>query len=42
MTGSSDKIKQAVSVSGDMALLDKLTGAFTELNAAGKFNIIEP
>ena len=42
MTGSSDAISQAMRVTGDTALLDKLCRVFTELEGAGKFNIIEP
>ncbi|WP_432314450.1 alkyl/aryl-sulfatase [Collinsella aerofaciens] len=42
MAGSSEKIKQAANITGDMDLLDKLCGVFTELSTAGKFNIIEP
>ena len=42
MAGSSEKIKQAANVTGDMDLLDTLCGVFAELSTAGKFNIIEP
>lgn len=42
MTGSPDAISQAMRVTGDAALLDKLCRVFTELEGAGKFNIIEP
>ena len=41
-SGSSEKIKNANIASGDMDLLDKLCGAFTALQGAGKFNIVEP
>lgn len=42
MAGSSDAIRQAMSVTGDTALLDELCTVFTALEGAGKFNIVEP
>ena len=42
MGGSSEKVKQAASVTGDIALLDTLCGVFTQFETAGKFNVIEP